>query len=604
MKSLEVLNPYTYFARTIEWLRTRYSFSFLAHRAVQSDRRRISLVERILMNLRFIVCTALIAIWSFGWVCPGSASYTMPPSFDVSEEDIKHLAVMIDATLRDAPSRGAGIICGVDKDSLYVVTADHVVRSGKDEAQEIQLQFKSLSGRRVKAMLLPQHDSELDLAVLRVDGLAELKINVESLPFERLGSPQSLKRGAEIYMLGYPGGRKWWINTSPERFAEREGDWIRYESRLITGGNSGGALLDANRDLVGMVRSDEPPNGEAISITSVIRKLREWRYPVALGELDSSPLSFSAVSAGPRSVCGVTTSGTAYCWGRIVTYHPLARDIYLEFRPRPERIRGGLTFKTISVGSYHACGLTTDGVAYCWGDNTAGRLGDGSEESRFDPVPVSGNLTFQSLSVSMRDTLALTADGKVYRWGQGYGGLEPRLMPETAGFVSVSSYRGFNSGISKSGVAYRLDYDRAPERHTTDVPLDSVGGNCSIGRNGAAYCWKYGSGSASNFKLVKVPTPDGAFFRSASGTYELSCALDKSGAIYCWDDAWGDESHHGFSKVPAPGGRAFRSVTAGIGFACGITVDSALYCWGRLARIGITEPGKDYGTVPLLITRK
>jgi S1-C subfamily serine protease len=164
-------------------------------------------------------------------------------SWNATEEDIKSLIIMIDVTLKNGPRRGAGIICGVGGDSLYIATANHVVREGKKEAAEIKLQFKWLPDKPVRANLLPHFDAKLDYTVLRVSGLKELKINPEDLPFDRLGSPDSLRRGDEIYLLGYPGGIPWRINTKRENFAGSRGDSLEFESNLITGGHSGGRSL-------------------------------------------------------------------------------------------------------------------------------------------------------------------------------------------------------------------------------------------------------------------------------------------------------------------------------------------------------------------------
>src|SRR5437762_12210009 len=41
--------------------------------------------------------------------------------------------------------------------------------------------------------------------------------------------------------------------------------------------------------------------------------------------------------------------------------------------PRPP-----LVFTALSAGNGHACGLTTDGAAYCWGFNEDGGLGNGT----------------------------------------------------------------------------------------------------------------------------------------------------------------------------------------------------------------------------------
>ena len=60
----------------------------------------------------------------------------------------------------------------------------------------------------------------------------------------------------------------------------------------------------------------------------------------------------------------------------------------------PVAVLGGLTFQSVSAGASHSCGLTTAGVAYCWGINTFGQLGDGTTTASSVPVAVSSVLTF------------------------------------------------------------------------------------------------------------------------------------------------------------------------------------------------------------------
>jgi alpha-tubulin suppressor-like RCC1 family protein len=42
----------------------------------------------------------------------------------------------------------------------------------------------------------------------------------------------------------------------------------------------------------------------------------------------------------------------------------------------------------LAAGEEFTCGITTDDVAYCWGSNTAGLLGDGSDAGTTEPVRV------------------------------------------------------------------------------------------------------------------------------------------------------------------------------------------------------------------------
>jgi alpha-tubulin suppressor-like RCC1 family protein len=47
-------------------------------------------------------------------------------------------------------------------------------------------------------------------------------------------------------------------------------------------------------------------------------------------------------------------------------------------------------FSELSAGQFYTCGLTVAGVAYCWGYNVYGELGDGTTTTRNVPVGVVG----------------------------------------------------------------------------------------------------------------------------------------------------------------------------------------------------------------------
>lgn len=97
--------------------------------------------------------------------------------------------------------------------------------------------------------------------------------------------------------------------------------------------------------------------------------------------------TFVALAAGGAFSCGLSTGGTAYCWG--------ANDVGQLGRAGsgsvvPAVVSGGLQFAQIVAGELHACGLTTAGVAHCWGYNGYGQLGDGTKIDRSAPVRVQG----------------------------------------------------------------------------------------------------------------------------------------------------------------------------------------------------------------------
>ena len=98
------------------------------------------------------------------------------------------------------------------------------------------------------------------------------------------------------------------------------------------------------------------------------------------------------MSTGYKFACGVTTSGAAYCWGD--NQQGELGNGTTTGSATPVAVSGGPSFATVSVGYEFACGVTTSAAAYCWGYNVYGQLGNGSTTNSSTPVAVSGGLSF------------------------------------------------------------------------------------------------------------------------------------------------------------------------------------------------------------------
>jgi uncharacterized protein YjdB len=103
-------------------------------------------------------------------------------------------------------------------------------------------------------------------------------------------------------------------------------------------------------------------------------------------------LAFATVSAGDRHTCGVTPTGSAYCWGDNSSGQ-LGNGTTAN-SATPALVSGAITFATVSAGASHTCGVTTSGVAYCWGSNSAGQIGNRATANSTTPAPVSGGMSF------------------------------------------------------------------------------------------------------------------------------------------------------------------------------------------------------------------
>jgi alpha-tubulin suppressor-like RCC1 family protein len=135
-------------------------------------------------------------------------------------------------------------------------------------------------------------------------------------------------------------------------------------------------------------------------------------------------LVFKSIEAGEEVTCGVTTQGLAYCWGSN-GFGELgigAASSAPSVQPAP--VAGNLTFTSLTVGAASVCGITVDGTAYCWGDNHSGQLGLGfaANASVATPTAVTGGLKFKSIRLSRSNTFGhstcgITLDDTAYCWG-------------------------------------------------------------------------------------------------------------------------------------------------------------------------------------------
>lgn len=132
--------------------------------------------------------------------------------------------------------------------------------------------------------------------------------------------------------------------------------------------------------------------------------------------------------------CGLTEDNAVYCWGG--QEPPSERDLRLRDRriaanlpvdplPRlgtPVEVEGLGDTESIAVGLDFACALRANGQVYCWGDNTYGQLGSGSQSDRDDPSPVAGIHDATDVWVGSRNACVRSSDGRVLCWGNNQGG--------------------------------------------------------------------------------------------------------------------------------------------------------------------------------------
>ncbi|MEO5627230.1 MAG: hypothetical protein ABIQ70_14590 [Dokdonella sp.] len=96
----------------------------------------------------------------------------------------------------------------------------------------------------------------------------------------------------------------------------------------------------------------------------------------------------SRVSAGNAHTCAIDTTGAAKCWG-VNDVGELGDGTEEYMRLAPVDVIGlGSGISYISAGDSGSCGVSTGGTARCWGENLFGQLGNGEIGSVLVPLAV------------------------------------------------------------------------------------------------------------------------------------------------------------------------------------------------------------------------
>lgn len=286
------------------------------------------------------------------------------------------------------------------------------------------------------------------------------------------------------------------------------------------------------------------------------------------------------ISVGSGHACGVTTANALYCWGLNTANGQLGTgSTTTENRTTPQPVGAGISFASVSAGSQHSCALTTTGVAYCWGRNEVGALGDGvvvgSPLVRPAPFAVAGGHTFVSIAAAgLRNTCGVRTGGTILCWGDGQGGRLGRPYILSTGDVS---------NLTPTAVSF------------TFTATSVVAGNshfCALGANATLACWGSAqsgqlgrAGTAGETTFVPNIVSTGAF-SDFSASIAASCGLVGTTA-YCWGEngsgTLGDGSYtNRTSPTAVAGGLSFKRLgSATVSYtSCGITTADELYCWG------------------------
>lgn len=219
------------------------------------------------------------------------------------------------------------------------------------------------------------------------------------------------------------------------------------------------------------------------------------------------------VTANWHTVFAIKSNGTLWAWGQN-TYGKLG-DGTTTNRNTPVQIGTDTNWQFVSSNINNTAALKTDGSLWVWGGNLSGQLGDGTYTNRYTPVRIGSANDWVSVSVGGSHTLAKRSDNSLWTWGVGlYGQLGlgtvnlknvPTQIGTSTDWNQIEAGYNHSVAIKNDGTLWTWGYNANGQ----------LGDNTTVNKNVPTQI-----GTDTNWKKIK--------------SYEHNLAIKTDGTLWAW----------------------------------------------------------------------
>jgi alpha-tubulin suppressor-like RCC1 family protein len=191
-------------------------------------------------------------------------------------------------------------------------------------------------------------------------------------------------------------------------------------------------------------------SGSTLVVGNYTLKARAWKTGANASAVTGATYTITgevtppALAAGKEHSVALRHDSVAWAWGRNSSGE-VGDGTTTSPRLLPKIVTGLVGAAAVTAGGGHSLAVMADGAVVGWGLNASGRVGDGTTTNRLMPVPITALAGMIALAAGDDHTLGLHGDGSVYAWGGnsesqlGDGGTTARHTPDEVSGVPAAS---------------------------------------------------------------------------------------------------------------------------------------------------------------------
>lgn len=343
---------------------------------------------------------------------------------------------------------------------------------------------------------------------------------------------------------------------------------------------------------------------------------------------------YSKISMSEFHACAVHLNGKVSCWGENFSQGNLGPSVSASGDyPTPQQI-SPYYFKDViditALNSYSSCALKKDGTVWCWGENSIGELGNGTNTDNPIPGAVKAPVSFKKIDGGYHHACGIDDNDTVWCWGingsKGTAGVNdtstlyfstPQPVFNMSGIIDVAAGDRNSCALRKDGTVWCWGSNDTGELGDGNAPTDSpvpvevsgltnvikisaggyvgiTAGVCAVKDDGTVWCWGGEGGTDIHPSGANTDTPEQ--ITGISNAIDVmrgaqhACALINDGTVECWGADWNSQLGNSYGGGSTSSPQTVTGITNAVALSrsaghayttCAILADGNAQCWGQ-----------------------